>query len=139
MQNKKEVFQQLIAPLYLLLQLSGKSYQQYLDNKIYLNAAILRRTNQRICKLLYQSLALVPEELHEDVVALLNHYNGWLIQFNNHKRDKKPGLADPFIFGQIDRALAYPLQAEEDIIRYYKRVKQELDNESLVKQGMRNA
>lgn len=35
---KEEEFRKFILPLYLLMQLSGKAYAKYMNNKIYLHA-----------------------------------------------------------------------------------------------------
>lgn len=138
MQSNKEEFYQFLAPLYFLFQLSGKAYEQYLQNKIYLNAAILRKSNKKILGLLNRNVAMIPRELLGDAVALINHYNSWLFQFKSHKEKINPTLTDIFVFDQADSTAAYPRQSEENFSRYYIQKKQELDNELLVKQGMRN-
>ena len=138
MQSNKEEFYQFLAPLYFLFQLSGKAYEQYMQNKIYLNASILRKSNKKILDLLNRNVSIIPRELLADAVALINHYNSWLFQFKAHKEKTTPVLTDIFVFDQADKNTAYPRPSEENFARYYMRKKQELDNELLVKQGMRN-
>lgn len=138
MQSNKEEFHQFLAPLYFLFQLSGKAYEQYMQNKIYLNASILRKSNKKILGLLNRNVSIIPRELMGDAVALINHYNSWMLQFKSHKEKTTPALTDIFVFDQADKNAAYPRKSEENFSNYYLRQKQELENELLVKQGMRN-
>src|SRR5690348_4260265 len=104
MQSTKEELQQFLAPLYFLFQLSGKAYEQYLRNKIFLNASVLRKSNKKILGLLNANAGMLPRDLVNDAVALINHYNNWLLQFKEHKKKINPALNDIFVFEQADKS-----------------------------------
>lgn len=130
--HKKELFYTLISPLYFHLQLSEISYRKYLQNKVYIHAEALRSSNKRIERLLLKQASLVPDELREDTLSLLSHYDSWFAQFKIHKSKIRPEAEDEFIFHPVDEQSAFPKSAEKNIIRYYEEMKQELENARLV-------
>lgn len=132
MPGKKEVFEKLITRLHLLLQLSGKSYQNYLRNKIFVHAEALRVSNKRIIRLLLEHASLIPDELEDACLHLLNHYDCWLVQFRIHRKKTKPAAADIFVFEQADEQCAFPREAEQQVNQYYLKLKQELENDVMV-------
>jgi len=126
--TKEEEFRKFILPLYLLMQLSGKAYSKYMNNKIYLHALIIRSANGKIYDLIIKSLDIAPEELHDHLLNLLNHYDIWFEQFNEHERKMKPSLSDSFIFYRLDDQSVFPKQAEQKILDYYHQSKKEIKN-----------
>jgi len=133
MHTKKDQFHSLLLPLHFLLQLSGTAYAKYSANRILLHAEAIRKANREIYQLLIQKADYIPEELQSDILALLNHYTIWFIQFKEHKKVMKPSLGDEFIFRQLDDQSAFPKAAEEKILAYYRQLKKELAAEAQVK------
>jgi ABC-type Na+ transport system ATPase subunit NatA len=126
--TKEEEFRKFILPLYLLMQLSVKAYSKYMNNKIYLHALIIRSANTKIYDLIIKSLDITPEELHDHLLNLLNHYDIWFEQFNEHEMKMKPSLSDSFIFYHLDDQSVFPKQAEQKIFDYYHQLKKEIKN-----------
>ena len=122
-QNKEIEFRELISPLYLLMQLSIKAYQKYLANKIYLHALVIRSANRKIYDHLLKNLHLVPDELQDEVLRLMNHYDIWMHQFEDFESRRKPGIEDEFVFYHIDEQSAFPRDAEKKIFDYYLQLK----------------
>ena len=131
---KKDQFYTLLQPLYFFMQLSGTAYAKYAANKIFLHAEAIRLANKKVYKLLIDKTSYIPDELQQDILQLLNHYDIWFTQFKMHKKKVKPSLGDEFVFNQLDNQSAFPKSVEEKIFRYYELVKQEINSETLVEQ-----
>jgi hypothetical protein len=124
--TKEEQFNRLIAPVNFFLHLSRKAYAKYMTNKILLHAKNIRSANQQVCDLIISSPALLPAELFDDAIELLNHYAIWMSQFDDHERKHQPGLGDTFVFYHLDDQSAFPKKAEQHFFDYYNQLKQEL-------------
>lgn len=88
-------------------------------NKIYLHALTIRNANQRIYHLLVSNLAILPSDLEEEALDLLNHYDIWMEQFKLYEKEKQPNAGDAFIFHHLDDQCAFPKEAEQKIFDYY--------------------
>lgn len=108
-----------IKELYLLMQLSRKAYAKYLQHKIYLHALCIRSSNKKIYCHLLENLATLPEEIENEALDLLNHYDIWMKQFKDFKAIQKPALGDEFVFHHLDDLSAFPKAAEQKIFDYY--------------------
>ena len=108
------------------MQLSIRGYNKYLKNKIYLHALTIKSANTRIYNLIVSNLAYVPEELQDDILNLLNHYDIWFIQFNDYEMKIKPALSDNFIFTHLDDQCAFPRLSEQKIFKFYHEFKKEI-------------
>ena len=124
--TKEEQFTRLVAPVNFFLHLSRKAYAKYLVNKIFLHAKNIRAANEKVCSLLKESPELLPDELFEDAIELLNHYGIWMIQFDDYELQKQPKLDDLFVFNHLDNQSAFPKAAEQHFFDYYNQIKQEL-------------
>ena len=110
------------------MQLSGKAYGKYMNNKIYLHALIIRSANRKVYDLIIKSLDILPDELQDHLLNLLNHYDIWFEQFNEFEIKMKPSLSDSFIFYHLDDQSTFPKQAEQKIFDYYYQLKKEIKN-----------
>ena len=124
--TKEEQFIKLIAPVNFFLRLSGKAYANYSINKIFLHAIRIKAANQKICGLLEEHPAYLPEELQADAIELLNHYGIWMAQFEECLREQQPKLSDIFVFQQLDNQSAFPKSAEKHFFDYFEKMKAEL-------------
>jgi len=132
--HTKDQFHTLLHPLYFFMQLSRTAYAKYSANKILVHAEAIRRANRKVYKLLIEKTSYIPDELQNDILQLLNHYDIWFTQFKKHKKKLKPSLGDEFIFNQLDNQSAFPKAVEEKIFTYYEQLKQEIASEIVVEQ-----
>jgi hypothetical protein len=79
-----------------------------------------------VCSVLEDSAALIPGELFDDAIALMNHYGIWMAQFDEWEKQHSPRLADQFVFYHLDDQSAFPKYAEQHFFDYYKKLKKEL-------------
>ena len=124
--TREEQFYRLVSPVYFFLHLSRKAYAKYLENKIFLHAKCIRNANLKVCSVLEDSAALIPGELFNDAIALINHYGIWMAQFDEWEKQHSPRLADQFVFYHLDDQSAFPKDAEQHFFDYYKKLKKEL-------------
>ncbi|MFN8247440.1 MAG: hypothetical protein U0T68_00665 [Ferruginibacter sp.] len=116
---ENRVMDEFLAPANFLLKLSGRAYEKYMANKIYLHALNIRKANEMIYRLILEKIHLVPEKLQYDCVELLNHYDCWMLQFKDEEQKRKPVLTDEFIFQRADGQMAYPRSSEQHIFDTY--------------------
>jgi hypothetical protein len=131
MHNQKEVFDKLVAPLHLQLALSGRFYQKYLEEKIFNRAEDLRACNKKIVQLVLENFDLIPPEIKEDVMELINHYEHWFTQYKLHQKKVRPGASDRFVFKPASDHFPFPTNAELHINLFYTDLKKQLTAEML--------
>ena len=119
--NDRPVLTELLSPLSFLLRLSGKAYEKYMGNKIYLHALNIRKANEMIYQLVLDKIHLIPDEIQKECIELLNHYDCWMLQFRDEEQKRKPSLTDEFIFYRIDDQMAFPRSSEQHIFETYKK------------------
>ncbi len=119
MVNLPEEIRKYIRTLYLLMQLSRKAYAKYMQQRIYLHAICIRLSNQKIYNHIINNISVVPSEIEEEVLDIINHYDIWMTQFAEYEALKKPSLADEFVFYHIDKLSSFPKQAEKRVVDYY--------------------
>lgn len=112
-------FTEFLSPIHFLLKLSGRAYEKYMANKIYLHALNIRKANEKVYQLVLDKINHIPANLQQDCIDLLNHYDCWMLQFKEEEQKRKPALADEFIFFQLDGQMAYPRSGEQRIFEAY--------------------
>jgi hypothetical protein len=90
------------------------------------HAKNIRSANQEVCRLLKAYPFLLPDELFEDAIELLDHYGIWMAQFDEHEQKHKPQLGDLFVFHHLDHQSAFPGNAEQHFFDFYNQLKKEL-------------
>ncbi len=118
--NNRLLLVELFLPLDFLLRLSGRAYEKYMRNKIYLHALNIRKANEMIYQLVLDKTHLIPDGIQKDCIELLNHYDCWLLQFKDEEQKRKPALTDEFIFFRVDDQIPYPRLSEQRIFETIK-------------------
>jgi hypothetical protein len=130
--DRKKIFYTLLSPLVFQLQLSEIAYRKYLQNRIFLHAEALKRSNKLVLRLVSNHAALIPAEIRKDFLSLLDHYNTWFAQFSLHKKKLSPEPGDEFVFLPVDEQSRFPKEAEHNIFQFHEKLKQEMENNMLV-------
>jgi len=120
--HERRVMEEFLSPINFLLQLSGKAYEKYMANKIYLHALNIRKANEMIYKLVIDKIDHIPVNLQQDCIELLNHYDCWMLQFKDEEQKRKPALTDEFIFYRLDDQMAFPRKSEQKIFEAYIKI-----------------
>jgi len=112
---------ELLSPVNFLLRLSARAYEKYMGNKIYLHALNIRKANEMVYRLILDKLHLIPDEIQNDCIELLNHYDCWMFQFKDEEQKRNPLLTDEFIFYRLDDQMAFPRSSEQHIFETFKK------------------
>ena len=123
--DERLMFAEFLSPMNFLLKLSATAYKKYLSNKIYLHALNIRKANEMIYKLVIEKVNYIPGSLQEECIALLNHYDSWMLQFKEEELSRKPSLKDEFIFERADEQVAFPGLAESKIFEAYNKARKQ--------------
>ena len=126
MATKEVQFERLIAPVHFFMHLSRRAYDKYRANKILLHARNIYAANSRVVELIQSAPELLPDELFNDAIELLNHYGIWMIQFDEFMANGSFQLKDEFVFYHIDDQSAFPRDAEQHFFEYYTLLKKEI-------------
>lgn len=120
--NNRLLITEFLKPLEFLLRLSGRAYEKYMRNKIYLHARNIRKANELVYQLVIDKTHFIPDEIQKDCIELLNHYDCWLLQFIDEEQKRKPALTDEFVFYRADDQIAYPRLSEQRIFETIKKL-----------------
>ena len=117
--DKDQLRNELLGPLSMHFLAAEQAYRDYLENdKAFLFACTLRRTNASARELLLRRGHLLPPESLADAVALLKHYDAWLTQWDELASRTAPGLQDSFVF---ITEVPFPKDAQQRLSRLYRR------------------
>jgi hypothetical protein len=128
--NGGQVLSELLSPLDFLLRLSARAYEKYMRNKIYLHALNIRKANEMVYRLVMDKIHLIPEEIQNDCIELLNHYDCWMLQFKDEEQKRKPLLTGEFIFYRLDDQMAFPRLSEQRIFETVKKFNKQKNKRS---------
>ena len=124
------ILTELLSPLNFLLRLSGRAYEKYMGNKIYLHALNIRKANEMVYQLMLDKIHFIPDEIQKDCIEILNHYDCWMLQFKDEEQKRKPSLKDEFIFYRIDDQMAFPRLSEQRIFELVKKINKQKNKRS---------
>ena len=122
-QAESRVFDEFLIPASFLFRLSGRAYEKYMANKIFLHALNIRKANEMIYKLMLDKISIIPINLQQDCIELLNHFDCWFTQFNYEQQKRQPLISDEFVFNRLDGQMGYPRASEERILEAGKELK----------------
>ena len=123
---KNKSYHELLAPLALQFQRSKNCYARYLKNKQYLHAQTLKQANTEILRLLCEKSSLIPEQLLNDALLLIDHLDVWFAQYAHLEKELKPHASSEFIFYRAADGLEFPKQSEQHFMLAKQQFKQEL-------------
>ena len=101
----------ILGKVYLNFERSRIAYDNYInEGKIYLHARILKECNLKIRDLLLENAYILEENLRNDAMDLISHYDIWVEKWNDLKQKRDPQLYDIFIF---ENEYRFPTEAEK--------------------------
>lgn len=116
-QAQAHLFHDLLGPLQMHFEVAAQAYADYLqNNKSFLFASSLRRTNASARALLLTHGHLLPRSLRADAVALIRHYDVWLTLWDATATAMKPRFDEPFVF---ENNVNFPKEAQQRVQDLY--------------------
>lgn len=95
--------------LFVLLDRVAKSYDGYrTTGQSRLYAELLRRDNDLLRRLIFDSAPVIPVELDAAFLELTHHLDVWCALWDYHARQHEIALNEPFVF---QNAVTFPREA----------------------------
>ncbi len=123
---KKKSYEELLAPLSLQFERSKNCYTRYLTNHHYLHAQTLKKANVEILRLLMEKSYLIPENLQNDALRIIDHLDVWFEQYEHLAKELNPHPNTPFIFDRPAESIEFPKAAEKKFQEEKQKLKSEL-------------
>jgi hypothetical protein len=95
---KEQSIAELLGPINMLLNRTDGAFRRLTANNKFIEAKILKESNEKIRDLLLQKSHLIPAELINDANKLVEHYDRYLEEFEKIRGGKNPDLDAPFVF-----------------------------------------
>ncbi|PTM99058.1 hypothetical protein C8N32_1452 [Rhodovulum imhoffii] len=106
---------QLSRKLAFLLFYTDKIYKAYLLNeKSYMYAMVLYKSNAHMAKTLRNHIHFLSNEEQSLAADLLLHLDIWLCLWVAESRLRKPALKDPFVF---ENDVRFPRESADELVR----------------------
>jgi hypothetical protein len=90
------------------IELSQSAYAMYLNSRSYISALKLMLVNKNCIKTILDYAGEFDENEWGILVELINHWSGWLIQFEFEEKIQQPSLNDKFIFERSKDVSSWP-------------------------------
>ena len=123
---KKKSYAELLSPLVLQFDRSKNCYTRYLTNQHFLHAQTLKKANTEILRLLMQNTFLIPENLMNDALKIIDHLDVWFEQYELLVKEQNPKAHDKFVFYRPAESIEFPKESEANFRREKERMKNEL-------------
>ena len=95
---KEQAIAELLGPINILLNRTERAFKRLKAHDHFVEAKILKESNEQIRDMLLQKSHLIPGELMEDANKLVVHYDRYLEEFEKQRGSKAPDLEAPFVF-----------------------------------------
>lgn len=122
---QEESLAQLLGPVNMLLSRTEIAFKRLTAHNTFLEAKILKESNETIRDLLLQRSHLIPAALQEDASQLLAHYDRYLEEFDRVRQGNTPANDEPFVFVG-PKGFPFPRTSADRFQAYYRELWQEL-------------
>ncbi len=95
---REQSLSELLGPINMLLNRTDGAFRRLTANNKFVEAKILKESNEKIRDLLLQKSHLLPSELTDDANKLVVHYDRYLEEFEKIRGGQNPDLEAPFVF-----------------------------------------
>jgi len=113
----------LLGEIYLNFKRSKIAYDNYIkEGNIFMHAKILKECNLKIRNILLENAFILSENLQNDAIDLISHYDIWVEKWNDLKQKENPKLDDVFIFQNEFR---FPKEAEKRLKEEFYKIKKD--------------
>jgi len=122
---KEQSLSELLGPMVIYFDRTKRAFNRWQKENRYLEAMVMKTSNETIRDLLLKKGHLIPPELLEDAGQLIEHYDVWLEEFDRLRVGKKPDGKAPFVYAG-PQGYQFPQQAEINFREKYRQFMQEL-------------
>jgi hypothetical protein len=122
---KQQALFELFGPLQMQFERTHRAFDRWTKKDLYLESHVVREGNKTIRDLLLAKGHLIPPELMNDAVRLVEHYDAWLQKFDEVRGEAGTQTTEDFVFVGPD-GYPFPSDAEENFKKTYRRLQSEL-------------
>jgi hypothetical protein len=107
------------------LERTRRAFDRWSGKNLYLEARIVREGNLAVRDLLLRNGHLIPPELLDDAVRLVEHYDRWLEEFDSKRSEESPADQDQFVFVG-PQGFPFPRDSERRLHERFRKLQQDL-------------
>lgn len=115
----------LLGPVNMLLYRTEIAFRRLQAHNTFVEAKILKESNEKIRDLLLQQSHLIPAVLQEDANQLLTHYDRYLEEFERLRGADAVPSDEPFVFVG-PKGFPFPRASADKFQAYYRELWQQL-------------
>ena len=116
---------QVLGPMKMHLGRTEQAFKRWRGNNEFIEAKVIRRSNETMRDLLLGNGHLIPGDLTVHAFKLIEHFDAWLEEFDHQRSIDDPNLRSPFIFVG-PKGFPFPVVAERAFKAKFDEISQEL-------------
>lgn len=119
---KEKAIIELYGPLNFYFERTKMAFDRYHEKNLYLEAKVMKESNEKIRNLLLEKAYLIPPELGTEANELVRHYDVWLEEFYKLREVENPeDKQSTFVFVG-PKGVPFPKKAEAKMKEKYKEI-----------------
>jgi len=122
---REQSLAELLGPINMLLNRTDTAFKRLTANNKFVEAKILKESNEKIRDLLLLKGHLIPLELIQDANKLVEHFDRYLEEFERIRGGQNPDLDAPFVFVG-PKGYPFPRSSADQFQTKYKEMWQEV-------------
>ncbi len=122
---REQMLFELLGPVCMQLDRTKRAFHRWNGKNLGLESKVIREGNLTIRDLLLAKGHLIPPELQEDAAQLIEHYDAWLLKFDEVRADSSDESGPAFVFVGPD-GYPFPHNAEAKFKHEFRVVQSEL-------------
>jgi len=119
---QEAILAKVLGPVVMHLLRTRRAFDRWKDQQLFLEMEVIGKSNRYIRDLLLENGHLIPVELSDHAVALVEHYDAWLEEFEQKRHAENPDLKTKFVFVG-PKGYGFPHPAEEAFIAKFHRLR----------------
>jgi len=126
---REQAISELLGPINMLLNRTETAFRRLTANNKFVEAKILKESNEKIRDLLLQKGHLIPLDLMEDANQLVEHFDRYLEEYEKIRGGQNPDLDAPFVFVGT-QGFPFPRKSADRFQKKYNQLWQEVYGQS---------
>ena len=119
MHQSERVLAEVLGPVHMQMRRAEAAYRSYLDDRKFIYTLVLRDSNTAVRDLLLERGYLLPTDLQDDALQLIQHLDIWLVKWHDMRARTNPSLDDPFVLANES---VYPKRSAQNLEAMYATV-----------------
>ena len=117
--ERKRLLLELLGPMMIHLDRTRSYFEVWNDRNTVLATGVIHDSNKAVRSLLIDKAELIPQDLVNDAIALVEHYDAWLVEYERVQRERDT----PYVFVG-PKGFPFPKDAEKRFRERYEQLVQ---------------